>query len=61
LEWLGRLRALFERHYLPQEPLLCMGDFNVAPEHMDVHDPKKLKKHVDFHPEARAALERVRE
>jgi len=61
LEWLARLRAFFERHYSPPEPLLWMGDFNVAPEPIDVYDPKRLKKHVDFHPEARAALERVRE
>lgn len=61
LEWLARLRALFERHYSPQEPLLWVGDFNVAPEPIDVHDPEGLKDNVDFHPEARAALERVRE
>jgi exodeoxyribonuclease-3 len=61
LQWLARLRAFFERHYSPQEPLLWMGDFNVAPEPIDVHDPQRLKNHVDFHPEARAALERVRE
>jgi len=61
LEWLARMRALFERHYRPQEPLLWMGDLNVATEPIDVHDPQRLKKHVDFHPEARAALERVRE
>jgi len=61
LEWLARLRAFFERHYSPGEPLLWMGDFNVAPEPIDVHDPKRLKNHADFHPEARAALERVRE
>jgi len=60
LEWLARLRALFERHYSPQEPLLWVGDFNVAPEPMDVHDPQRLRDHVDFHPDARAALERVR-
>jgi exodeoxyribonuclease-3 len=61
LEWLARMRALFERHYAPDAPLLWVGDFNVAPEPIDVHDPKRLKDHVDFHPEARAALERVRE
>jgi exodeoxyribonuclease-3 len=61
LEWLARLRAFFESHYSPQEPLLWMGDFNVAPDPIDVHDPKRLKNHVDFHPEARAALEQVRE
>ena len=61
LEWLARLRAFFERHYSPQGLLLWVGDFNVAPEPIDVHDPKGLKDHVAFHPEARAALEQVRE
>ena len=61
LEWLARLRAFFERHYAPDRPLLWMGDFNVAPEPIDVHDPKRLEKHVDFHPQARQALEQVRE
>ena len=61
LEWLARLRDWFQRHYVPSEPLLWMGDLNVAPEPIDVHDPKRLKDHVDFHPEARAALERIRE
>lgn len=61
LEWLARLRAFFQRHYSPQAPLLWAGDLNVAPEPIDVHDPKRLARHVDFHPEARVALERVRE
>nr|MBC7244388.1 exodeoxyribonuclease III [Chloroflexota bacterium] len=61
LEWLARLRDWFDRHYSPQEPLVWVGDFNVAPEPIDVHDPKGLARHVDFHPEARAALQRVKE
>jgi exodeoxyribonuclease-3 len=61
LAWFRRLRAFFERHYSPEEPLLWMGDLNVAPEPIDVHDPKRHAKHVDFHPDARAALEGVRE
>ncbi|MBC7220708.1 exodeoxyribonuclease III [Candidatus Bipolaricaulota bacterium] len=60
LEWLRRLRNHFARHFSPDEPLLWCGDFNVAPEEIDVHDPKRLVNHVDFHPEARAALEEVR-
>ncbi|MFO7917889.1 MAG: exodeoxyribonuclease III [Anaerolineae bacterium] len=60
LEWFDRLRDLFDRNYSPDEPLLWVGDFNVAPEPIDIHDPDRLKNHVDFHPEARAALERVR-
>jgi exodeoxyribonuclease-3 len=61
LQWLARLRQYFERHYSPDQPLLWLGDFNVAPEDIDVHDPKGLAKHVAFHPDARAALQRVKE
>jgi exodeoxyribonuclease-3 len=61
LEWFSRLREMFERHYDPGEPLLWMGDFNVAPQPIDIYDPKRLENHVDFHPEAREALEGVRE
>ncbi len=60
LQWLARLRDYFERHFSPEEPLLWCGDFNVAPEEIDVHNPVRLKNHVDFHPQARAALERLR-
>ena len=61
LDWLSRIRSLFARHYDPAEMVLWMGDLNVATEPIDVHDPKGLEGHVDFHPEARAALEQVRE
>ena len=60
LEWLARIKDWFARHYSPDEPLLWVGDFNVATEEIDVHDPKRLVNHADFHPAARAALERVR-
>ena len=60
LQWLARLRDYFERHFSPEEPLLWCGDFNVAPEEIDVHNPVRLKNHVDFHPQARTALERIR-
>jgi len=61
LHWFERLRGLFERHYAPDDLLLWAGDFNVAPLDIDVYDPRRLAKHVDLHPEARAALEYVRE
>jgi len=60
LKWLARLRDFFDRHFSPEEPLIWCGDFNVAPEEIDVHNPVRLRNHVDFHPEARAALERLR-
>ncbi len=39
LKWLGRLRAYLDSHHQPQQSLLLSGDFNVAPEDRDVHDP----------------------
>jgi exodeoxyribonuclease-3 len=61
LEWFERLGSFFERHYAPSEPALWVGDLNVAPEPIDVHDPKGLAEHVDFHPLARQALAALKE
>jgi len=61
LAWLARFRKMLERNYHPSQRLIWCGDLNVAPEPIDVHDPRRLKEHVDFHPLARAALEQVRE
>jgi exodeoxyribonuclease-3 len=60
LEWLARFREMLERRFSPRQPILWCGDLNVAPEPIDVYDPKRLKDHVDFHPLAREALENVR-
>ncbi len=60
LEWFARLRGYFERTASPDDPVLWMGDFNVAPEPIDVHDPKRLLGHVCFHPDVRRALADVR-
>ncbi len=61
LRWFERLRALCERHYTPDDLLVWMGDFNVATEPIDVHDPKGLEGHVCYRPEVREALQQVRE
>jgi exodeoxyribonuclease-3 len=39
LEWLRRLRAYLDANESPDTPLLLSGDWNVAPEDRDVHDP----------------------
>jgi len=61
LRWFERLLRYFEGHFDSSHPVLWTGDFNVATEEIDVHDPKRLAKHVDFHPDARAALETLRD
>lgn len=59
LEWLKSMRKLFEEEYDPGWMILWCGDMNVAPEEIDVHNPKRLKNHVDFHIEARKAFKEV--
>ena len=48
LEWLERLRKFFDEQYSPRKKIIWCGDLNIAPEDIDVHDPKGLKGHVDF-------------
>ena len=59
LEWFKRLRAYLERHASPREPLIWIGDMNVAPESIDVHHPEDHANHVCFHRDARAAYQAV--
>ena len=40
LEWFQRLGKLLEKSYSAAAPLIWCGDLNVAPESIDVHDPK---------------------
>ena len=44
----------------PAAPLIWCGDLNVAPEDIDVHDPKRLLGHVCFTPEVWEAFAAVR-
>jgi exodeoxyribonuclease-3 len=56
---LGFVRALrkhLDRAHRPDELVLLAGDFNVAPEERDVHNPRMWEGEVLFHPEARAGL-----
>ncbi len=59
LNWFNRLLAFFEKNFTPTEAVLWAGDFNAAPEPIDVYDPDGLLGHVCFHPEVHKALEKV--
>jgi exodeoxyribonuclease III len=60
LRWFKRLREFFAEHYSPQRPLIWCGDLNVAPEEIDVHNPKRLLGHVCFNPEVWKAFAAVK-
>jgi len=51
LAWLGRLKKYLQKNFQTQDKLILCGDFNVAPENIDVHDPKRIFGHVSFNPE----------
>jgi len=59
LNWFNRLLTFFDRNFRPAEPILWVGDFNVAPEPIDVYDPEGLLGHVCFHPDVHKALSEV--
>jgi exodeoxyribonuclease-3 len=59
LAWFKRLRAYFERNYDPREQVLWVGDFNVAPEPIDVYDPVQLAGSIGYHPDEHKALQAV--
>lgn len=59
LNWFKRLRHYFERRFTPATPLIWLGDINVAPGELDVHDPVRLKGSVGFHPDEHAALQAI--
>jgi exodeoxyribonuclease-3 len=59
LDWLRRLRGWLDRATQSDEPFVICGDFNVAPEARDVHDPATWEPTTLYHPDARAALAAV--
>jgi len=59
LRWFARLLDFFEKNFEPGDPVVWVGDLNVAPTAIDVHDPVTLSGHVCYHPEVHKALERV--
>jgi exodeoxyribonuclease-3 len=60
LEWFARLKKYLQKHFQPQNEIIWCGDLNVAPEDIDVHDPKRILGHVCFNPEVWKVYEDVK-
>jgi exodeoxyribonuclease-3 len=56
LAWYQRLRSWLERTSSPDRPLILCGDWNVAPEDRDVHDPAAWAGQIHCSDPERAAL-----
>lgn len=61
LEWLRRVRDYLEAEGREHERLVVLGDFNIAPEDRDVHDPRAWCGRILCSPAERAALSSIRE
>jgi exodeoxyribonuclease-3 len=59
LAWYQRLRGWLERTSAPDRPLILCGDWNVAPEDRDVHDPAAWAGQIHCSEPERAALANV--
>jgi len=56
LDWLSRLQMHLVGDHDPQEPLVLLGDFNIAPEDRDVGDPEAWRDRLHTSAHERQAL-----
>jgi exodeoxyribonuclease-3 len=56
LRWMERFRRFLDEHFRPDEPLIWLGDINVAPTPLDVYDSKRFYGGVGHHPDEMSRL-----
>ncbi len=61
LTWLGCLYEFVRSCTKPDDPLVVLGDFNVAPEDRDVWSPEAFKGSTHVTPPEREAVARLQE
>ena len=61
LEWIRRLKSFLDSSYQPTESVLLCGDFNIATEDRDVHNPELWRGRILFSEPEKAALNAVKE
>lgn len=57
LGWLDALHGFLEQELKAHDKLVVLGDFNIAPDDRDVHDPEKWGDDILCSPAERAALQ----
>jgi len=56
LRWLKRAEQFFKSQMNPDERIVFLGDFNIAPDDRDVYDPVAWKDHIHCSAPERDAL-----
>ncbi|MGN7661568.1 MAG: exodeoxyribonuclease III [Anaplasma sp.] len=59
LKFLQRLKEKLKHLLVTEDVLVAGGDYNVAPDAMDVYDPRLLEGKLCFHPEERARFHEI--
>ena len=59
LKWYARLRKYFDKHLKTEEPIIWLGDLNVAPEPIDVANPERNLNDPCFHIAARTEYKKT--
>lgn len=53
LSWFRRIKNLLQQKFSQETPFVWVGDLNVAPEHIDIHNADRQSNHVCFHQDVR--------
>lgn len=61
MRWLDRFRKMLEERYAPDQPLVWLGDINIAPTPDDVFDSPKMLGKVGHHPDEFRRLSAIRD
>ncbi|MEI7879788.1 MAG: exodeoxyribonuclease III [bacterium] len=56
IKWLERLRHYIERRFTPLDQVVWVGDCNVAPTPIDIHNSEQQANHVCYHVDVRQAF-----
>ena len=59
LSWLDRFRTYLDQNYRPDEPVIWLGDVNIAPKPEDVYNSKKMLGGVGHHPDEFSRLDKI--
>ena len=59
MRWLERFRRYLDESYRPDQPLVWLGDVNVAPKPKDVYDSPRFLGGVGHHPEEFERLAKI--
>lgn len=59
LHWLNRLSSYLKKHHNPDEKIALVGDFNIAPNDIDVYDPVAWHEQVLTSTKERQAYSKI--